>query len=384
MWFAATFMLFFARAFMFSTWVSRGPEVQQLLDINTVEMGVFTMMYPIGGLLGINFASGLVQRFGSRAVALAAYLTSAAAMALLGPVISAGTIVVASVLLLVMGLPLAIVDFVGNYEGTLVDRASKRSVFSAIHGAYGLGMLSAAALSGALSGAGVSLTVNYIGIAFTVAIAAGGAALSLPTHPREVHSADDRARETGLRRRAWRERRSLTIAVIGFAFIMSEMTAGTWVPIALTRSGFSGEEAAYAFSFFWVAITLVRLAGGPVVDAIGRFRTVQLSAVVTSAGIAVFMLADVVSLPYLGLVLWGVGLALGFPMCIASMGDNPAMSAARINMIISVVYISSIAVGPAVGAVGQLVGIYGAFAIPLLLLLVSAFLSPATKPDPND
>ena len=44
-WVFATAILFFSRAFLFSTWVSRGPEVKGLLGINTVEMGLFTMLY---------------------------------------------------------------------------------------------------------------------------------------------------------------------------------------------------------------------------------------------------------------------------------------------------------------------------------------------------
>jgi uncharacterized membrane protein YoaK (UPF0700 family) len=50
-------------------------------------------------------------------------------------------------------------------------------------------------------------------------------------------------------------------------------------------------------------------------------------------------------------------------------------------MIITVVYISSIAVGPVLGTIGQAFGIYIAFAVPALLMVLSAVLSPATKPE---
>ena len=54
----------------------------------------------------------------------------------------------------------------------------------------------------------------------------------------------------------WKEKRTLLIAVIGFSFIMAEISAGTWVPIALTVSGFSGSAAAFAFGVFWIVITI--------------------------------------------------------------------------------------------------------------------------------
>jgi MFS family permease len=160
---------------------------------------------------------------------------------------------------------------------------------------------------------------------------------------------------------------------------MAEISAGTWLPIALTNSGFSGAEAAAAFGWFWVAITVTRAFGGFVVDKLGRFQSIMLSAILTAAGISVFVFDSVIQMPYLGIALWGMGLALGFPMSVNSMSDDPAKAAPRINMIITVVYISSILVGPVIGTIGQVFSIYAAFAVPLALMLVSAFISPVTK-----
>ena len=182
----------------------------------------------------------------------------------------------------------------------------------------------------------------------------------------------------------WKEKRTLLIALIGFSFIMAEISAGTWVAIALTGSGFSGSAAAIVFGLFWVVITIGRALGGFVVQAIGRFRTILLSAIVTAAGILIFMLADVIALPILGLVLWGLGMSMGFPMSVSAMSDDPQRAPFRINMIISVVYISSITVGPVLGSVAEFTGLYVAFGIPLALMVISAILSPVTKPLPKE
>jgi len=68
LWFFAAAGLFFARALLFSTWLSRAPEVQEALALNTVQMGLFVMLFPLGGLAGILFANVLTVRFGSTAV----------------------------------------------------------------------------------------------------------------------------------------------------------------------------------------------------------------------------------------------------------------------------------------------------------------------------
>ena len=382
-WSTASATLFFARAFLFSTWVSRGPEVQALLGFNDLEFGIFTMLYAVGGLLGIFFASFLVKRFGSRMIAALGFSIGAASLMGIGLSVELGMILVSSLLLVAIGTPMAIEDFVGNYEGNAADRKSKRSIFPAIHGAYGVGMLGGAAVSGWAIDQGIGLAGHYFVTGLFVAAISVAAGILLPSRP---PTSETKAKSTtkGQTKKVWTEKRSLLIAIVGFSFIMAEMSAGTWVPIALTGSGYSGSEAAIMFGIFWIAITAGRLVGGFIVDAIGRSRTILFSALLAASGIAVFIAQDLINQPLLGLILWGLGIAMGFPMSVASMGDQESMAPARINMIITVVYISSISVGPALGTLGEFAGLYVAFGIPLVFMLIAAILSPITKPIDNE
>ena len=369
--------LFFARALLFSTWLSRAPEVQAALSLNTVQMGLFVMLFPLGGLAGILFANVLTVSFGSTASGIGIFTLGGAALATLGFSLVEGNLVVSSVALFAMGLPMAIADFLGNFEGTAVDRVSKKSLFPAIHSAFGMGMLLGAGGASLAIDAGWSLTPNYLMVAGIVVALAVVASLQFPNRDKPLVRPKGEERKMSVA--VWKEKRTLLIAVIGFSFIMAEISAGTWVPIALTVSGFSGSAAAFAFGVFWIVITIGRVLGGFVVEAIGRFRTVLISTLVTAAGILVFMLGEVIALPFLGLVLWGLGMSMGFPMAVAAMSDDPRKAPFRINMIITVVYISSISVGAALGSVGEVAGIYVAFSIPLALMILSAILSPVTK-----
>ena len=382
-WSTASATLFFARAFLFSTWVSRGPEVQELLGFNDLEFGIFTMLYAVGGLLGIFFASFLVKRFGSRMIAALGFSIGAASLMGIGLSVELGMILVSSLLLVAIGTPMAIEDFVGNYEGNAADRKSKRSIFPAIHGAYGVGMLGGAAVSGWAIDQGIGLAGHYFVTGLFVAAISIAAGVLLPSRA-PTNEASAKSTTKGQTKKVWTEKRSLLIAIVGFSFIMAEMSAGTWVPIALTGSGYSGSEAAIMFGIFWIAITAGRLVGGFIVDAIGRSRTILFSALLAASGISVFIAQDLINLPLLGLILWGLGISMGFPMSVASMGDQEALAPARINMIITVVYISSITVGPALGALGEFAGLYVAFGIPLVFMLIAAILSPITKPIDNE
>ncbi|BDS49488.1 MFS transporter [Rhodoluna sp. KAS3] len=380
LWFAGTSAIFFTRALLFSTFVSRGPEVKAALNLNTAEMGLLSMVFPAGGITGILFAGLLVNRFGTRKVNAATYIIAGLSFVALGPAVVSGNLFLASAALFFVGLPMAISDFVGNIEGTAVDKASKRSLFPAIHGLFGVGMLTGATLASWLIASNVGLDVSFIAVGIFAGAVSVVAGLTFDTRPKKQITSSGNQSDKKHALRVWTEKRSLLIAVIGFSFILAEGAAGVWVPIALTQTGFSGSEAAFAFGVFWIVITIGRLIGGSIVDLIGRRMVVLLSALITSSGILVFMAVDFIALPYMGLVLWGLGMAIGFPMAIASMSDEPTMAPARINMIISVVYISGITVGPALGAVGQVAGLYVAFGIPLVMMLLSAALSGVTRP----
>jgi fucose permease len=226
----------------------------------------------------------------------------------------------------------------------------------------------------------ISTTGHYFVTGLFVAAISITAGVLLPARKHIAESTPAKSQQKGATKKVWTEKRSLLIAVVGFSFIMAEMAAGTWVPIALTGSGYSGSEAAIMFGIFWIAITAGRLVGGFIVDQIGRSRTILFSALLAVSGISIFIAQDLINQPLLGLILWGLGIAMGFPMSVASMGDQEALAPARINMIITVVYISSITVGPALGTLGEFAGLYVAFGIPLVFMLIAAILSPITKP----
>lgn len=380
LWFAATSAIFFTRAFMFSSWVSRGPEAQAALDINTAQMGLLSMLYPAGGLAGILFSSWLVNRFGSKTINTISYVIAAGAFLILGQALDAGNVTLAAACLFAMGLPMAINDYLGNFEATNVDRAAKRSLLPSIHGAFGVGMLAGASVASMMINQSISLSSSFLIVSIFVAALSVMAGFAFPQHVAKVETAATKAKQREQSIKVWFERRSILISIIGFAFIVTEMSAGTWVPIALTKVGFDAAAAAGAFGVFWIVITIARLSGGFIVDTVGRFQTILLSTVISAIGVVMFINIETLNQPYLALIVWGFGMALGFPSSVMTMGDDAAMAPPRVNMIISVVYIASVTVGPALGSVGQVFGIFIAFSIPVVLLVIAAILSPVTKP----
>lgn len=364
---------------LWSTWQSRGPEVQAQLHLNTAQMGILVLLYPVGGIVGLAFSDYLSKRFGSTRITIFGFSVAAAGMAGLAFTVPAGNVWVSGVLLVLMGLPMGVEDFIGNLEANSVDRQSSRSLIPAIHSVFGVGMMLAALIASVLAANQVNLTANYLLIAAVVAVPSIWAGLAFPNREYTLTSPQAKREQARNARAVWTERRTQLVALVGFSFIMAESTAGTWVPISLSATGYSHAEAAAALGLFWIVVTGARALGGFVVDALGRYRTIQLSGMVASLGIVMFIFNPQLHLPYLAIAVWGVGMANGFPLSINSMSSNSVRSPARVSMLILVAYGSIFTVGPALGAVGQVAGIGAAMAIPVAFLVLGALLSKNTK-----
>jgi len=384
-WFIATAVTFLTRAFLYSVWVSRGPEIKQALHLDTAGMGLFVMLYPLGGLIGVFFAGHLQKWFGSKALTMGSFTISAASMLGLAFEVPAGNLMISSILLFTMGLPMSITDYVQNFEASAINARSPRSLIAAIHSSFGVGLMLGALASKFFISYGVSLQIGFFITAAVVFVPAVWGASVFPKDEAlnvDAHSdAETSAPAPKSRQRsAWTEPHTLLVAFIGLTFIVAEVSAATWIPIALVQSKISAGDAATALSMFWLAVTIVRATGGAMVDRIGRDKTVLISGITAAAGVILFALTPLIGLPFLGMLLWAAGMALGFPMAVNAMADDPARSARRLNMIIAVVYFAGMTVGPVLGTVGQAVGLYPSFVVPIALLVAAALLSRQVRP----
>src|SRR5690349_4073115 len=70
--------LFFLHGFCFSTWGVRIPTIQDKLALSEAELGSILFSLPIGSILSMPLAVGLVSRKGSRRVLTLAILLYAA------------------------------------------------------------------------------------------------------------------------------------------------------------------------------------------------------------------------------------------------------------------------------------------------------------------
>jgi MFS family permease len=118
------------------------------------------------------------------------------------------------------------------------------------------------------------------------------------------------------------------------------------------------------------------------VDACSRFgnaAVLRVSTLVSAAGIATIVFIDNPVLAGSGVVLWGLGAALGFPVTISAAGDsdNPTSSVAAVTTAGSVAFL----VGPPLlGFLGQAFGLRAAMILVLVIVALSSLFTSAANP----
>jgi MFS family permease len=126
-----------------------------------------------------------------------------------------------------------------------------------------------------------------------------------------------------------------------------------------------------------------RIVGGRIVDRFGRATVVLYSAVLAAVGVGLFSLTQFGPFELVGALLWGIGNSLPIAMAVSATTDNQKTASRSQSILWTWVYFGNLGVGPILGGASAVIGIFGAFLIPVALLVYSATVSGVTKPDPE-
>jgi MFS family permease len=185
--------------------------------------------------------------------------------------------------------------------------------------------------------------------------------------------------------RGWGDWRLLLIGLVMLGVELGEGTANNWLTLAV-RDGHRQPDAVAALFFvaFAASETIARVAGGPLVDRVGRVRAVQGTTALGVVGLLVFILAGPAWLILLGTVLWAVGVSMGFPLGMSAAADSGPNSAARVSVVASIGYVANLAGPPAIGFLSQATGLLNALWLVVALLVLGFAASGALKARPRE
>jgi len=372
----AVLATFFINGFALASWAARIPAVRQSLDLDPARLGLILLSASIGSLLALPTSGGLVQRFGAQRVVVAAAALEGLGLLLMA--IGAGALGAVPLVVLglfLMGLGNGNWDVAMNVDGAEVERLLGRSVMPRFHASFSLGTVAGAAVGSAAAYLGVGVLPHLAVVAVLIA-ALGGLSVRgfLPVTP--AHEQRPTARALS----AWAEPRIIVIGVMVLAMALTEGVANDWLGVAMVDGyGAPAWLGAAAFALFVASMTIGRVTGTVLLDAFGRQRVLWGSQAVAGVGVLLVVLGQVPVLVTVGILLWGLGASLGFPVGMSAAADDPARAAARVSVVSTIGYTAFLAGPPLLGFLGGHFGVLHALLVVSIVLVPSALAVPAAR-----
>ncbi|MGV8968479.1 MAG: MFS transporter [Cellulomonas sp.] len=390
----AVFAVFVLNGFNFANWASRIPAVRDELALSPAQMGLLLLVGAIGSLLALPLAGIVVMRLGAGRTVVAFGATSTTGLLIASTGVAIDQLVVVGVGLVLFGVGTGIWDAAMNIEGAAVEQRLGKAIMPRFHAGFSFGTMAGAGV-GALAAhlqlpvvlhlavaLGLSLACLVWAVrAFLPAEAEADVTPGAPLSPADALPDIARARHAF---GAWLEARTLLIGLVVLAAALTEGSANDWVGLAVV-DGFDQSPTAGALTFglFVTAMTAMRLLGTGLLDTYGRVPVLRLCSVLSIAGLLIFGLVPSLPFALVGVVLWGAGAALGFPVGMSAASDDPVRAAARVSVVSTIGYSAFLAGPPLLGLLADQVGYRHALLAIAIPVVIGLLVIPAAAPLPT-
>ena len=360
---------FFLQGLCFSSWAARIPTVQQRLSLTDTELGGVLLAVPVGLLVSLPLSGWLVARYGSRRLAVLGLSAYAAALTLLG---LTGTTTQLMAALVLFGLAANMSNISINTQAVGVEALYDKSIMASFHGIWSLAGFVGAAVGTLMIGYGASILVHFALVTATVAL---GILLMrpylLPT---------DAGHDPNQPIFVLPDKSLLVLGVLAFCSLLGEGTMFDWSGVYFNKVVHAQNAwAGVGFTAFMSTMAAGRFVADWFTDRFGRRRTLQLSGLLTAAGLLLAVLQPTLVPATIGFMLVGVGVSSVVPLVYGVAGRSTVMSPGMALAAVSTVGFAGFLLGPPlIGFVAAATSLRVSFAlIALMGLCVTALASRA-------
>ncbi|HHQ6722224.1 TPA: MFS transporter [Serratia fonticola] len=366
----ATRLAFFIAGLAMATWAPLVPFAKTRIGIDDGSLGLLLLCIGVGSIMAMPLTGLLTGKFGCRRVILLAGIALCIDLPLL--VLMDSTLGMALALLL-FGAAIGMIDVAMNIQAVVVERASNRAMMSGFHGFFSIG---------GIAGAGGVSALLWLGLgplqATLIAVVAILALLLIASKNLLRESGGDKEGPMFVLPRGW----VMFIGLLCFIMFLAEGSMLDWSALYLTTMrGMDHNQAGLGYALFSIAMTIGRLNGDRVVNAMGRYQVLLLGSLCAAIGLALAITIDSAIASLIGFMLVGVGASNVVPILFSAAGNQRVMPANLAIASVTTVGYAGILAGPAViGLIAQVSSLTFALAcVAALLLIVTASAKAVTR-----
>lgn len=354
---------------LLATWIARTPQIRDGLGATTLEMGIVLGGMASGSFAGVMAGEALVRSVGTRAVIQSSSVCTAVGTLVLAAATVSAELAPAFLGLAVFGFGMGSLDIAVNLEGVDIERRWGRSLIPKLHGMASLGVAAGGLIALAAIFAAVGVAHHLLSVA-ALSVAPLAWACARLSGGFGVRNASARGWFARLRSALliWQDRRMLLLGVIVWGFALAEGAGNDWLPLLMVDAhGYGPLQGGFMFCVFAGCMAAGRLAGSWLSERYGRRALVRVGALLSLAGVSVALVSPNAIVAVMGMLGWGLGVSVGFPLAVSAAGDGPGDRQPHVAAVARAGYLAFLVGPPVLGLVGQAFGLRGA-----MLLVVAA------------
>jgi MFS family permease len=403
-WHRSIISYFAFAGFAWASWVVRLPEIKKLIGVSTSELGLVLLAGSIGALTALILSNRFIERFGTKKSLVGGYTLFTVSLVTAAFCASWHSAILVAVFSLLVGFGVGFADVAQNVDGSQIEQQLGKSIMPRLHAAYSLGTLAGAGY-GSL-GAWLHFTIEWqtwvmapvfalllfltvrhlpadTGILARTTASIGNGSPESASGNRQPGATAEPARTSALKLLFGS---SLFLIGLGiFAITLVEGASNDWLALSIVENyGATPANAGVGYAFLVGAMTITRFFGGNLVDVWGRDVVLRRAALVGVLGILVLIFAPgwfgsgALYVAWIASALWGVGVALAFPLFLSAAGDGKE-SARRVALVATCGYTAFLVGPPLLGFLGQTIGLLNMFFVLAGCLILAAVIAGALK-----
>ncbi|WAC12830.1 MFS transporter [Dyadobacter pollutisoli] len=359
----ATLLIFLVCGIGLSSWAPMVPFAKIKLGLNDADLGIVLLSLGAGAIFTMPVTGLLINKFGSRRMALISALIIAFVLPLL---LMAPTSYLLAVALFIFGAGIGSVDVAMNAQAVLVQERHGSHIMSSFHGMFSVGGLLGSIGLGFLIKAGLSPTVAAVSISgLLILITVTQFKYLLP------HAEEAKMDSTNF---VLPKGAVLVLGLMCFILFLAEGSLLDWSAVFLQFSrGFDPSLSGVGYAAFSVAMAMMRLTGDGLIHRLGSAKVVFYGTLLAGSGFLIAVLTPWAAVAIVGFVLVGLGAANVVPVFFTAAGSIPNVPPSIAISAVTILGYSGQLAGPAlIGIIAEFTSLSLALGLVGVMLFVVA------------
>lgn len=328
-------LYFFFYGFIFATWASRIPTIQQRLNLSEAGLGAVLFAMPVGSFITLPFSGYLTSKIGSRKVVIGASFLYGCILSAIGFSTSTWQL---TLCLFLFGSAGNMMNISVNTQALELEKVYQKTIISSFHGMWSVAGLLAASLGTFLIGKAFPVSAHFL----LVAIA--GLASFMLCAPYLIHEKLKKQEKRPLFTKP--DRAFWGLGMIAFCSMICQGAMFDWSgvyfrKVVVAQPAFIG----LGYTGFMISMTAIRFITDWLTQIMGFKKIIVCCGIFTFAGLLLAVLFPSIVPATIGLFFVGMGVSPGVPLVFSA-----AARSKKLPPPVAIAAVSSI------GMIGLLIG----------------------------